>query len=157
MFYITLFAATQGIENIGLFFTAYAVTIIITRPIAGLIIDRKGYDYVLIVSMLFFGLALIILAFADRLSLIIICAIISGLGVGNIFPIMQVLALKDISYNRRGAASSTFFNAFDLGIGFGSMLWGVVSQYSGYSFMYLFAVLPVIAALIYYVKSNNLA
>ena len=107
-----------------------------------------------ILSLLFFCAALMILSVAGQLWVFILGAVFSGFGIGNIFPIMQFLALKDVAANRRGAATSTFFNSFDLGIGIGAPLWGVVSQYTGYTAMYLIAVIPASAAVIFYSKGR---
>jgi predicted MFS family arabinose efflux permease len=47
-------------------------------------------------------------------------------------------------------------SGFDLGIGIGSMLWGFTAKFTGYSTMYLLAVIPVIIAFVlYFVLGKN--
>jgi predicted MFS family arabinose efflux permease len=55
-------------------------------------------------------------------------------------------------FTGRGAANATFFLGFDLGIGIGSIIWGIVAEALGYGSVYLWAMLPVLAAIFLYLK-----
>jgi len=63
--FIALYAAEKGIANAGIFFTFYAVTLAITRPFAGIVVDRKGYDTVVIPGLLFITAAMLLLSQAE--------------------------------------------------------------------------------------------
>ncbi|MFA7467265.1 MAG: MFS transporter, partial [Desulfotomaculaceae bacterium] len=70
-------------------------------------------------------------------------------------PGMQAMAVKNVPPNRRGAANATFFSSFDLGIGIGATMWGVVSKLTDYSLMYLLAAIPALVALVAYIMLSD--
>jgi predicted MFS family arabinose efflux permease len=45
-----------------------------------------------------------------------------------------------------GAATGTFFIAFDLGIGLGTIVWGYVVAFTSFQIMYFTSLIPVILA-----------
>ncbi len=46
--FLPLYAYSQGIKSIGVFFSVYAVVILITRPLVGKAVDRFGFDVAII-------------------------------------------------------------------------------------------------------------
>ena len=80
---------------------------------------------------------MLILAFShDQVSLFI-AAILNGLGFGNFQPVAQSTALHLVKKYRYAQATSTYFILFDLGIGLGPYLLGLVISSLGYSAMFL--------------------
>jgi len=155
--FITLYIAEIGVGKAGIFFIVYAIVLALTRLVSGNLLDRKGYDIVVIPGIFSMLIAVIVLSKAHYLVTFVIAAIFLGIALGNIIPSMQVLAVKNVPFNRRGAAISTFFNAFDLGVASGSLFWGVVSQWYGFSTMYLLSTVPIIAALILYIGTSEIS
>ena len=70
-------------------------------------------------------------------TLIPICyygsAILIGLGNGHMFPAFLNMFIAVARNDERGTANSSILTAWDLGMGFGILLGGVVSEYMGYS------------------------
>jgi len=156
--FIALYAGEQQVENIGLFFTVYAITLTVTRPMAGRLADHNGFEKIIIPGMVLIALAMIILSQSNSLVDFLLTGVVYGLGFGAVQPSLQAMVVKNVPPNRRGAANGTFFSAFDLGIGAGSVIWGVVAQTIGYSQMYLWATLPaIIGMLIYYFYGRKAA
>ena len=151
--FIALYAEQQGIpiDRIGIFFTVFAITLTITRPLAGMLVDRRGYDVVVIPGLLFVTVTMLLLSQATGLWMFLLAGVLFGLGFGTIHPSMQAMAVQFVPPHRRGAANGTFFSAFDLGIGAGAIVWGAVSQAFDYNTMYLLAAGPGILALVAYV------
>lgn len=150
--FIALYAAGREVEHIGLFFTVYALTLMVSRPVFGKLADRLGFDKVVIPGILLVLFTMLLLSQANSLFLFLIAAVIYGAGFGAVHPSLQAMVVQPIPPNRRGAANATFFSAFDLGIGAGSFLWGAVSQWVGYSQMYLWASLPAALGLLIYLR-----
>ncbi len=148
--FIALYALQVGIANAGIFFTAYAVTLIFTRPVAGMLFDRHGHKLVIVPGFIFLGLSLIVLSLTSNLALFILSAITCGIGFGALHPALQALSVAKCAPNRRGAAQACFTASFDLGIGSGSIVLGVLAQYVGYSMMYLVSSIMVIIGLMVY-------
>ena len=148
--FIALYAARFEIHNIGVFFTVYALALLIARPLFGRLIDRKGFDIAIIPGMLCIGLAMLTLFAAQGLPYFIAAAFLYGIGGGAVAPSLQAMAVIAVPPQRRGAANGTFMSGFDLGIGVGSILCGFVAKLTGYSVMYLLTLLPVTVAFALY-------
>lgn len=150
--YIALYATQLGLDNIGFFFTANAITTLISRPVAGRWADRGRNDLVLCLGMLALIIAMIIIVLSHTITGFLLAGILIGFGFGFCTPTLQALAVRHVPANRRGAATGTFFVAFDLGIGLGTIIWGFVAEAAGYQLMYFFTLIPLsVAAAIYYI------
>lgn len=56
-----------------------------------------------------------------------------GLGNGHMYPAFLNMFINVARNNQRGTANSSILTAWDLGLGFGILLGGVVSEHFGYS------------------------
>lgn len=148
--FIALYAAQRGIANVGIFFTVYAVVLSVTRPVLGMVLDRKGYDVVVIPGLVLLAMGLVALGMAQNLTMFLVAAVLYGAGFGAVHPSMQAMTVRNVPLHRRGAANGTFFSAFDLGIGVGAVICGAVVEMVGYSYMYMLGVIPVGISLLFY-------
>lgn len=150
--FIAKYAFDNGIANVGLYFTVYAVLLMASRPVAGLLFDRRGDLPVVLPGMVMLIAAMLVLAQARSLPLFLVAGALNGLGFGAVQPTLQALSVAQAPPQRRGAANGTFFSAFDLGIGIGSILLGAVAQAVGFSQMYMISAgVGVLGLLVYLV------
>lgn len=148
--FIALCAEERGIKNISLFFITYALAIMVSRLKVGKYYDRNGPALIIMMSMVALFVSNLLLAFAFNICLFILGGIIFGFGYGSLQPTLLALSVKGIEPERRGAVNGTVMSAFDLGVGIGSILLGVVANYGGYSAMYMTAsCAPVLGILLY--------
>lgn len=68
-------------------------------------------------------------------------ALIIGLGNGHIWPGMQTMFINLAPNNKRGTANSSQLTCWDVGMGLGVVLGGMVIHYVGYSASFLLAFL----------------
>ena len=61
------------------------------------------------------------------------CAILLGLGNGHMWPAFQNMTICVAPNNQRGTANSTILISWDLGMGLGILVGGVIAEYLGYS------------------------
>lgn len=149
--FLSLYAAALGIQNIGIFFSVYAVTLLVARPLSGRLTDRFGFSIVMYPGLVFLTAAMYLLSIGRDLPMFLISAALYGLGLGTIQSSLQTMAIIRAPKERRGAANATFFTGFDGGIGFGSVIGGMISSFAGYSRMYLYFIAFIIfAAILYY-------
>lgn len=59
-------------------------------------------------------------------------ALIIGLGNGHMFPAFQTMFINLAPNNKRGTANSTLLTAWDIGVGLGIIIGGLVSEYISY-------------------------
>ncbi len=60
-------------------------------------------------------------------------ALLVGLGNGHLWPAFQNMIISVAHHNERGTANSTLLTSWDLGMGIGIVLGGVIAEYLGYS------------------------
>jgi MFS family permease len=151
--FIALYAAQKQVENIGLFFTVYAAALLISRPYFGRLTDSKGASFAVFPGIICVILSMSMIYFANSLIAFLIAGFIYGIGFGAIQPALLALAVRNVSQSRRGAANATFFLGFDLGIGVGSIIWGLIAEILGYQIIYLLTIIPAIIGGLIYIKS----
>jgi MFS family permease len=95
----------------------------------------------------------VVLFLARDATLLILSALLMGVGFSIIQPVAMAMAINRVEPFRRGAANGTIFTAFDLGIGSGSILLGFLAERVGLASMYLFcSLIVIIPTLIFYLK-----
>jgi MFS family permease len=134
--FLPLFAIQQGIDNPGLFFTAYGLTLIAAQVLAGRVSDRVGRHRVILPAMVLLALAFLVLASVRSLPLFLGVAVLCALGFGSARVNLNALMVDTVPISIRGMAMSIAYGSFDLGIGLGAYLLGWVAQIWGYQVMY---------------------
>ncbi|MFB9276130.1 MFS transporter [Cohnella cellulosilytica] len=137
--FIALYGESVHLEQVGLFFLFNAVTIIIVRPVSGRLFDRRGHAAVLIPAVVCVIASLTVLSYATTLPLLIVSALLYGLGFGAIQPTLQAWMLRVSAPEQYGTANSLFYNATDLGVASGAFILGAISSATGYGEMYRYA------------------
>ncbi len=147
--FLIVFAGKQGVnESIGLYFTVTAITMLATRPIAGKLTDKFGSVKVFVPSLCFTILSFVLISISNQLWMFIVAAFISALGYGACQPAIMALAMKSVSKDRRGAASSTNYFGMDFGNLIGPTIAGYVILNFGYGAMWRIMTIPIIMAVI---------
>lgn len=146
--FLALFGKEIHMANVGLFFLFNACTILIIRPISGRLFDSKGPVVVVIPGALIIASSLIILSFTTQLPMLILSALLYGLGFGAIQPTLQAWMLRDCVPEQYGTANSLFYNALDFGVAIGSMALGVIASSTGYAVMYRYSAVCMLLFLI---------
>lgn len=149
--YIGLFCIEINLPQTAMFyFIVLAVLIIIPRPFVGKLLDQKGPSYLVYPGLILMIIGLFILTQAHNSFLVLLSAAVIGLGYGAVFPAYQTLSIAAAPSNRAGTASATFFLLYDIGIGGGAFLFGIISAYFGYSNMYFFAAFTALLSIFSY-------
>ena len=60
------------------------------------------------------------------------CAILVGLGNGHMWPAFQNMTINVAHNNQRGTANSTILISWDIGMGLGILLGGIIAEHLGY-------------------------
>jgi len=156
MTFLALFAAEKGIANAGAYFTIYAFTLVITRPLGGTLFDRLGHRVIVVTSFLCLCAAMLLISLTTGLVPFLVAALLQGVGFGSLQSTLQALSVAKCAPERRGAAQSTFFTSYDIGIGTGSMVMGFFVRPLGYGGIYLVsAAIALTGLLIYLAMSKN--
>jgi MFS family permease len=153
--FLPLYALEQGLTTAGYFFTATAVTTLISRFLSGIIIDRggrKGYDLNIIVGTSSIVSTMVIVAHTGKLFHLIVGGLLFGLGFGLVQFTLLILAVNNVPPEKKGSANATYYTAVDLGIAVGSLSWGFVAAGLGYKTMYYLVIIPAVISYFIYLK-----
>lgn len=157
--FIALFGEFVHLDQVGLFFLFNAVTIIMIRPISGRIFDRRGHAAVLIPAAVCVVASMTVLSFTTALPMLILSALLYGLGFGAIQPTLQAWMLRSSTPEQYGSANSMFYNSTDFGVAIGAIILGAIASATDYAEMYLysagFMVLFIVLYLIIYLSSRR--
>lgn len=158
MSFIMLYGKEIGVENTWLYFAGHISMILITRPFAGKLFDKKGHTSIIIPGVLFMMLGLTLLSYASSTTSLVIASLFYGLGYGAAHPSLQAWAIARSPANRKGAANGTFLSSLDLGYACGAVLLGFVATHSNYAMMYRFSIffLVIFAAVyVFHLKASR--
>lgn len=158
--FLAIYGGERGVEQIGLFFTAYAGTMLITRPVCGKLVDKYGFDKVLIPGILCFAASFILIGFSRSLAGFIFAGVVGACGYGVCQPTIQSLCMRCTPKSQRGAAGNTNYIGMDCGMLCGPLVAGFVvdtlteltgNAVQAYSSMYFIMTIPMLVALVYFI------
>lgn len=139
------------VTGAGLFFIAYAAAMLIMRFVLGKVQDRRGDNVVVYFGLVFFALALGVLAVANADWQIVVAGAMTGLGYGTLMPASQAIAVSAVPPHKLGTGISTLLLLMDAGVGLGPIALGVLVSAAGYSTMYtVLTIVVVLAAVLYH-------
>lgn len=145
--YIPIYASEISLDSIaGYFYIIFALFMVLCRPLIGKILDKYSSHYIIYPGIILYFIGLICLSLANSALLFLISAIIIGIGFGGLSPSLQSLAVKSTSKNRSGLATGTYLTFFDIGVGLGSFILGIIITHFNFKIMYLITSIIVLAA-----------
>lgn len=145
--FLVIYASDMGVSSIGGYFSVYALTLLITRPMVGKLADRLSFVKVAVPAMLCFALSFWLISISRNIFMFLAAAVISAFGYGACQPLVNSLCMKSVPPDRRGAASSTSYVGTDLGNLIGPTLAGVVISRCGYTLMWRVMTIQIFAAI----------
>ena len=93
----------------------------------GMVISLVGYTIFILMPTLFAGNHIAIMTGYYGSALLI------GLGNGHMWPAFQNMTINVARNNQRGTANSTILISWDIGMGLGILIGGIVAELLGYS------------------------
>lgn len=162
--YIVLYGESRGIQNCGVFFSAYAVFVIISRFFSGRIGDKYGVFYVIVLGMICFFISFHVISVSSDIGMFIFAGAFSALGYGICQPSVQALCMMRVPEQRRNTAGNTCYLGVDVGyLAMPTVAGGIINyaQSGGkdlvesYIFMYRAISLAIVCALVIYIFSEK--
>lgn len=150
MSFLPLFALSQGIHDIGAFFTVYALAVLISRPMTGRIVDTYGYDITIVPGFVLIAVAIFTVSQAHNLDDFLFAGFLYGIGFGTCQMTFQTMVVKNVTVGRLGAANATYFSGIDAGMGLGAIILGTIAEFYGYRHMYETAASFMVVSLLIY-------
>jgi len=153
---IISFAAMYGKDmnasNPGMFYTLLAVGLAGSRVISGKLIDQGKLNTASLIGVITLSVCFIAFSFWKIWLVYYISALVLGLGYGVCFPAFQTIFVNMANHRQRGTANSTFYTAFDLGVGIGMLMAGQIAAVSNLSAAFAFSAMCCILSVLFYWK-----
>ena len=147
--FFPLYALSQGVNNPGLFFAVFAITLIFARGFGGKILDIYAREKIILPCLVSLVISMAILPFSSTLPMFFLVAILWGMGAAFLYPSLVAYAI-DRAGSSRGPAMGTFTALTDLGAGMGSVIMGIILQLTNYPIMFFCLALTGIINLLYF-------
>ncbi len=129
MAFVAAYGLEQGVSQIGLYFTVFAVALFVVRLFIGRVSDRYGATVVFVPGTVAMFVGLVVLWWANSLPVFLVSAVVFGLGYGVVLPLLQASAFHFVTPARRGTASATLFATADIAYGLGAILLGLAMSH----------------------------
>ncbi|AFM41684.1 arabinose efflux permease family protein [Desulfosporosinus acidiphilus SJ4] len=139
-----------GMSDYAFYYIIYALTLLFTRGIWGRLSDKFGRKASIIPGMVFLALGTFLLANTWSFPLLLLVGVVYAAGFGAAQPAILAWTVDRAGHNDRGAAVSTFFIAFDGGLGLGALVMGMVAQYFSYQVTFIAATIITLAGFLLY-------
>ena len=132
--YPPLFAAAAGLPvgDLIAYYPVYGIVFVVSRILAGRVVDRIPRTTVLIAGAALAGVALLIAASATTIASLTVAGALYAMASGATTPATTALVIDHAPPNRIGATMATYTMGFQFGGGLGAAVWGVLIDSSGF-------------------------
>ena len=146
--FVAPLAEERNLGYISFYFFCYSGGAITIRFINGWLSGKFGENRILPCSIVLYMAGLLLLPLAYNQEVLCVAGILSGIGHGLLFPLLNTMAVRDESASIRGKATGIFTGGIDSGIFAGSLILGYIGDWFGLNVLFLCAGLSMTIALI---------
>ena len=146
--FVAPLAEERNLGFISVYFFCYSGGAIAVRFTGGRLADHLGENRLLPYSIVLYMAGLFLLPFTYSQVLLCASGILSGLGHGLLFPLLNTMAVRNEPAANRGKATGIFTGGIDAGIFAGSLLLGYIGDWFGLDVLFLCAGLGMAVALV---------
>lgn len=143
--FIGIYALQRGFSNVTIFFLCFSLSIILSRLLLGKLYDKGQVVFLIAVGLSMILVGIIWLSLARNETEFVLAGMLAGFGFGTLMPTGQAAVNDLVKFSERGAANSTYFFSYDVGIGTGAFLVGLLADKMKLADLYLGSSLAVLA------------
>ncbi len=148
--FVAPLVAARGLGLVSIYFFCYSGGAIAVRLTGGGLADRLGENRVLPYGILLYAAGLLLLPFTYSQPLLWGSGLLSGLGHGLLFPLLNTMAVRNEPAGVRGKATGIFTGGIDTGFFAGSLLLGMIGNRFGLDVLFLCAGLALAGAMVFF-------
>ncbi len=146
--FVAPLAEERNLGFISVYFFCYSGGAITIRFVNGWLSGKFGENRILPCSIVLYMAGLFLLPLAYNQAVLCVAGILSGIGHGLLFPLLNTMAVRDERSSIRGKATGIFTGGIDSGIFAGSLILGYIGEWFGLNVLFLCAGLSMTIALI---------
>lgn len=141
-------AAFDG--SAGIFFLILSIGILVARLLSAKPINEGKVIGVIIAGSISLVLAFGLFAVCGNTILFYTIALLLGAGFGLVNPAFQSMVINLAEHNQRGTAIATYFTFWDMGIGIGIAIGGMIIEKLNFEWMFIFSAGLIGMGIIYF-------
>ncbi|MFI3266362.1 MAG: MFS transporter [Rikenellaceae bacterium] len=149
--FIGLYCAGSSFKcDPGIFFLIFASGVVVSRLLSAKAINDDKVVSVALIGAVLIAMGYFALAYCSSSWLFFAGSTAIGIGFGCVNPAFQSLLINLAPHNRRGTANATFYTFFDLGIGGGIALGGVIIEYFDFTTLLSVCGILILLGVVYF-------
>ena len=161
---MTIYGGLLNIERIGLYFTFYAIGLLVFKPLLGGFADKYGFVKVMVGSMAVYAVAFVIFGFARTLPPLLVGALVAAAGYGVLHPTLQALSMRTATPDKTGVAANTLYFFQDIGLFVGPYISGMAidlfkaagaDSVTAYARSFMLMIIPLVIAAVLTIILRN--
>ena len=141
--FLSLYALSMGGDP-GIWFGVFALTVVAGRPIFGPLSDRKGRPFVIIPCYIIALVGNLVLVVARSPMMLLVSAAIIGFGYGSAHAALMTMAVDLAPRALWGLSMAQYHLFYDVAIGLGGALAGVMLHFSGNDYPSMFLATTIV-------------
>lgn len=147
----------RGIAGVSLYFTLYALSALVARPLAGRLCDTKGFGIVVVPVLIIELVGCAVLVAMHSAVAAALAGVLVGIGQGSAYSALQAEAVRNAEVQELGRASNTFYIGPDINMGMSPFAGGFIMQTWGVAAMYIvcFGLVSVALVLFLFMKRRS--
>jgi MFS family permease len=154
--FVPLYIQSTHIDfNPGLFYTIAAMASFSSRSVIGSKSDRYGRGIFIAGSVCCYTIAIALLATANSQLSFILAAMLEGLGIGTLIPMIVALVADRSLPEQRGQVLSICIAGLDLGVAIAAPVFGMVANDLGYPGIFTIATGMAASAIVVFMIWGN--
>lgn len=155
--FLPLYAASFGYDpsKVGLLFAAQAITNVVGRVPIGMVADKIDRRKLVAAGLCFLATAMVILGQVSRLELLMLGAVVMGVGMALSFTSIGALIAEKTPPAQRGLAMGMYNSCVYLGMMLGSAGMGVALHWVSYASGFMLAGLLAVATMVAFMLLDN--
>ena len=154
--FVPLYARESSFAlNVGLIYTASAVSSFTIRLLAGRASDRYGRGPFITLGLIFYSIAMATLWLAQDETTVLLAAALQGMGGGLLIPMVAALMADRSRPTERGLMFGLCLTGFDLGIALAGPLMGQLADLTSYRDIFGLASLMTLIGLVIFITTSS--
>jgi predicted MFS family arabinose efflux permease len=152
-----LWAAQHGIDvaSLTLYYPIFGLALVSVRAIGSRVLDRYPRRGAIATGAALAMVGFTVAAFADTIQLLTVAGVIYATAAAFTQPSTMALAVDRSHPARIGSSMATYTLGYQLALGLGAAVWGVVIDQLGFPAPFVLAIVPELLVLLLLVRSGS--
>jgi MFS family permease len=153
--FIKTYVTTTGLNSVGPFFAAFALSAVVWRLVFGKVPDRVGPKRIVGPGLALYAAGLAIVGLVGGTGGLAVGGLVTGLGHGITYPVVLAIATMRAPVGDRGTVTATFTAVFDLVLFSVAPILGLVIGAFGYPAMFLIVAMALLVGIALFYRSDR--